>query len=157
MSLSEMMRMVKEGNNKTSTQSQSLTDIYGTQNTTIDAGKVQELWVRFSRSIESQDTHLYSLMQQIPTVENGTCVVAVVSNNMQASKLRESSELINFLRQQTGVPSLTLDVRVVANESNATTTQDAIAYTPKQKLDQMIADNKSIGLLVETFSLDVEF
>lgn len=156
MSLSEMLQNAQNGINKQKVQTQSIGSVYGVQNTTVDAGKVQELWVRYSRSIEQQDTHLYSLMQQIPTVENGTCVVATVAYNLQAITLRESTDLINFLREQTGVASLTLDVRVVSQE-NEPAEKTIEAYTPKQKLAQMIEENKAIGLLVETFSLDVEY
>lgn len=157
MSLNSLLKSIKSGN-VDSSKSQSISSVYGSQqNAVADSSKVQELWVRYARSIESQDTHLYSLMQQIPTLENGDCVVAVVSNNLQATKLRESSELIDFLRKETGVASLKFEVRVVADETTTTQQQVPIAYTSKQKLEQMVKENSAIDMLVKRFSLDVDF
>lgn len=154
MSITALLKKVSEGNKEPQNQ-QSINSVYGAPQKVTDTSKIQELWIRYARSIANQDTHLYALMQQIPTLENGENIVVTATSNLQANKLRESTDLINFLRAETGVQSLKFDIRITATENS--TTQQTIAYTPKQKLEQMIAENKTIEALINEFSLDVDY
>lgn len=158
MSINDMLKNISSNKPKPDAgqPENTLESVYGKQAVAqLDARRVEELWVRYSRCIEQTDTHLYSLMKQIPIVE-GDVVVVTSSNSMQSAKLLESTDLIDFLRKETGVSTLSLRVNVTENTETSSSSHQA-AYTSKEKLEEMVEINPQIEQLIKVFSLDVDF
>lgn len=143
----------KEQNTPVQKEAQSVASVYNKNNNTLaDPERIEELWVRFSRSIANTNTHLYSLMQKMPIIE-GNKIYMTVSSELQAEKVHESSELIDFIRKQTGINSIEI-ITNIDESINANSVENRV-YTPKQKLDYIKKHNDSIEYLIKSLSLDI--
>lgn len=160
MSVADMLKRISTDRTSPSSvktdKVETIETVYGKQPEIADPKRIIELWQRFARSIEQNDTHLYTLMQRLPRVE-GNIICATVNSKLQESKLLESLELIDFIRMETGVKSLSIRVEVEEVEETSEVSDVKIAYTSKEKLAMLIEKNPDIDDLVKEFSLDVDF
>lgn len=150
--------MLSQINNRSAVQSTnqeqtSIANVYGNKAVAVDAKRINELWVRYARSIESTDTHLYTIMQQPPVINNEQIVINV-NTDLQAAKISESADLINFLRQESGVPNLVL-VANVDNAQGSDSSQFSVVNS-REKLNEMIEINKDIETLIKEFNFDLD-
>lgn len=149
MSISAMLNTT----NKTQPVSRPIASAYASvvaTNVNLSEQKIAELWLRYARSIEQSDTHLYTVMQTAPRVEEHTVKVKVKSE-LQANTLKSSVDLVEFLRKETGDRSLIIGVEIEPRNEE----QEEILYTPKSKLDKMISENSEIKNLVQLLSLEI--
>lgn len=123
------------------------------QNETVTEEQLQKEWIRYARSIETDNPRLYSMMyNQLPILKDRTEVWLTLKNATQEAEIqKEKNEIFGFIKKEVRNSQLTLHVEMESDDTAPTR-----AFTASDKLKQMIEKNPALLTLKQKFGLDLD-
>lgn len=118
-------------------------------NRPLDITEVEAKWRTFARAQENFAEQ--TLLSAIPRVESENVITVPLQNKFQKQTIEEVQQtLIPYLRKQLHNSQVTLNLTVSAD------LESTRAYTPHEKLTEMIKEQPELKLLIERFNLEIE-
>lgn len=117
----------------------------------IDFSQLMAVWNEFSNALPAKDNYLKTIMATAPTCKGNELWLDIITPSQAV--ISENEDLISFLRQRLGDPTIVIRTNLVQTEEQATSTP----FTSKQKLEVMLGDNKSLKNMIEKFGLSFDY
>ncbi len=115
----------------------------------VDQNELEIQWRTFARAQENFAEQ--TLLTVIPRLYNKTEIKVELDNAFQETTVNEMKQnLLPFLRKELRNSDLTLTTQVSA------ALESTRAFTPRERLKELIVENPDIDLLIKRFSLEVE-
>lgn len=111
--------------------------------------EVEQHWRTFARAQENFTEQ--TLLSAIPRVEGDHTITVALQNNFQKKTIEEVQQtLIPYLRKQLNNKDVFLKLNVSA------ALESTRAFTPHEKLTEMIKEQPDLKLLIERFNLEID-
>ncbi len=116
---------------------------------TIDVSKLEKAWQEFARK---QEKFIQQTLQNAhPHVQESNRLVITLENIFQRDKINDiKSDLMPYLRAELHNDDLALEI-IVSED-----VETHKAYTPREKLEEMMKDNPALVKLIKEFDLELE-
>jgi DNA polymerase-3 subunit gamma/tau len=121
---------------------------------TISIEVLHDLWKNFTESIKDNMPRMYStLASHYPNLSRDGVIELELSNKAQYDDFNSKikSELINFLRDKSGIESLSIKVKITGEADN-----NKKPYTSEEKFKYLSKKNPLLNKLKQEFNLDFE-
>lgn len=132
---------------KSAEQVTEKTSIYG--HAPLEQAHLESVWKKFA---DSQEVFLQqTLLHSIPRLKNDTTVVITLENIFQRDKINDiKSTMMPYLRTHLHNEDVELEIEIPENIENHK------AYTPREKLEELMKDNPALVKLIKEFDLELE-
>lgn len=118
-------------------------------NRPLNIEEVEAKWRTFARAQENFAEQ--TLLSAIPHVEGDSTIVVALQNNFQKQTIEDAQQtLVPYLRKQLSNSAIMLKLTV------SEALESTRAFTPHEKLKEMIKDHPDLNLLIERFNLEIE-
>lgn len=118
-------------------------------NVPVDIARMRLVWIDFANKQTSSVSQ--TLRTAIPDLQNESEVLITLDNAFQHEKVMEiQSLLLSYLRENLRNEKITITINI---SENLKTTK---AFTPKEKLQEMMKENKDLNNLITKLGLELE-